>query len=298
VTKALGLRIDVDTVAGAVHGLPALHRILRARKIRASLFLPGGEDRTALAALRILRQPGYLAKLLRTSAFRIYGPSAFAGLLGLGPRRVIDAGPVLADMLAAGDEVAGHGLCHTAWHNGYHRMSPAEVHRQVVSAVADIEQTLPTRVAGFGAPGWQAGFACLHALDSLGLAWGSDVRGTLPFVPMMHGYRFRTPQIPTTLPTLDELPGGLPPVKSDVLAVCQEIDRQDWPVYTAHAELEGRFYPSVLEELLDFCSMRGIEVMPLSGVLQRYLAAGRPLEFHEVVQAPIPNRPGTVATQG
>jgi len=294
--KALGLRIDVDTVAGAVHGLPALSRMLRTRGLNASLFLPGGQDRTVLAALRILRQPGYLAKLLRTSALRIYGPSTLAGMLGRGPRRIIDTGSVLTDMLCAGDEVAGHGLVHTEWHNRYHRMPPGEVRRQVVTTISDIEKVLETRVAGFGAPGWQAGFACLHALDQLGLAWGSDTRGRHPFLPMMHGYRFKTPQVPTTLPTLDELPGGLPPKRADVIGLCQSIDRQDWPVYTAHAELEGRFFPEVLDTLLDFCATRRIPVLTLSGTLRRYLAE-QELPVSEVVQAPIPNRPGLVATQ-
>ncbi|MBM4353279.1 MAG: hypothetical protein FJ109_05690 [Deltaproteobacteria bacterium] len=294
--KALGLRIDVDTVPGAVHGLPPLARMLRARRLNASLFLPGGADRTALAVLRILRQPGYLAKLLRTSAFRIYGPSTLASLLGRGPRRIIDANDVLAEPLRSGDEVAGHGLVHTAWHNSYHSLAPAEVKRQVVTTVANIEQVLGTRVAGFGAPGWQAGFACLHALDEIGLAWGSDTRGRHPFVPVMLGYRFRTPQIPTTLPTLDELPDGLPPKKADLIAVCQQLDQQEWPVYTAHAELEGRFFPEALETLLDFCAARKIPVLPLSGLLRRFLERNE-LTCSEAVQAPIPGRPGLVTTQ-
>ncbi len=295
-TKTLGLRIDVDTVAGAVHGLPVLSRMLRARRLNGTLLLPGGEDRTARAALRILVQPGYLAKLVKTSAFRIYGPSTLAGLFGIGPRRIIDAGPVLKDMLSAGDEVAGHGLVHTTWHNCHHRTPPGEVERQVTTAIANIEQVLETRVAGFGAPGWQAGFACFHALDRLGLAWGSDTRGRHPFLPVLHGYRFRTPQVPTTLPTLDELPGGLPPRKADIVALCQAIDQQEWPVYTAHAELEGRFYPHVLEELLDFCAGRRIQVVTISGLLARYLETNR-LEPGEVLQAPLFNRPGLVATQ-
>src|SRR5579871_732915 len=37
--------------------------------------------------------------------------------------------------------------------------------------------------------------------------YASDTRGTGPFLPELHGRVFSVPQIPTTLPTLDELVG-------------------------------------------------------------------------------------------
>ena len=39
------------------------------------------------------------------------------------------------------------------------------------------------------------------------MGYASDTRGTRPFMPKMRGRRIRGAQMPTTLPTLDELVG-------------------------------------------------------------------------------------------
>ena len=56
-----------------------------------------------------------------------------------------------------------------------------------------------------GAPGWQITAASLRVQDELGFAFASDCRDGAPFYPALDGWRARTLQIPTTLPTSDEL---------------------------------------------------------------------------------------------
>ena len=49
-----------------------------------------------------------------------------------------------------------------------------------------------------------------HALrltQRLGYRWSSDCRGTHPFMPVWNGEVVHCPQLPTTLPTIDELVG-------------------------------------------------------------------------------------------
>ena len=43
--------------------------------------------------------------------------------------------------------------------------------------------------------------------EQLGFSYASDTRGNGPFMPLIAGRRGRVPQLPTTLPTLDELIG-------------------------------------------------------------------------------------------
>jgi hypothetical protein len=51
----------------------------------------------------------------------------------------------------------------------------------------------------------------IHALrltQRLGYRWASDCRGSHPFVPVWNGELIHCPQLPTTLPTLEELIGN------------------------------------------------------------------------------------------
>lgn len=292
----LGLRIDVDTYAGGRSGLPRLLGILSSRGIRCTICIPGGTDRTGTALLRILEQPGYLRKLLRTRAWMLYGPSALTTLAPFSNRRVVDLSGPISRCVSDGHELMAHGFVHTAWHNRYHKMAVSQVRTDMIAAVESVRQ-LGTAPCGFGAPGWQSGFAALKVLEELQLDFGSDTRGVEPFVPTVAGYRFTTPQVPTTLPTLDELPDGLPSSDSDLKELLGEALSQSWPVFTAHAELEGRFFNRVFESFLDSVQASGRQVVPLSQLLATRLAQG-PLPVCEVVQRSIAGRPGTVATQG
>ena len=293
----LGLRIDVDTYPGAQHGLPWLLQQLHKYGAKTSVFLPGGPDRTALAILRIFTQRGYLAKLLRTDAFRIYGPAALTTSLRYRNRAIASAAGPMRMVLDHGHEVVAHGFTHTVWHNRLHDMPSEEVDSHVVQSVDALQQALGTAPVGFGGPGWQANFASLAALDRLHLRYGSDARGSHPFLPVVNNFRFNTPQVPTTLPSLDEFPMGLPPKEQDIKDLFASIRRQHFPVFAAHAELEGRFYRSFFARLLAYCADNNIAVVPLGTLLDEARESG-PLPHCAVFQGSIPNRPGVVACQG
>ncbi len=292
----LGLRIDVDTYVGAIKGLPHLLSRLRAERCQASIFMPGGPDRTGQAMQRILTQRGYLAKLVRTGALRTYGPSALATALFYRNRSIVDAVKPLLQAQVDGHEFVAHGFTHTVWHNELHSMDAQTVSGHVQASVDALARAIGRQPVGFGGPGWQGNFASLHALDRQQLRLGADTRGSCPFLPVMHGYRFKTPQVPTTLPSLDEFSQGLPPTRRDIQALFELIMHQRFPVYAAHAELEGRGHQAFFDELLAFCWREKIRVVPMTSVLQSALAVGLP--SCEVIQAPVANRPGLVATQG
>ena len=94
----------------------------------------------------------------------------------------------------------------------------------------------------------------------LGFAYCSDTRGTHPFVPIVDGEIVACPQLPTTLPTLDELIGAdmLTPnnVHDHLLQLTRpagNITREGGGthVYTLHAELEGMKLTHVFGRLLE-----------------------------------------------
>src|SRR4030095_14146200 len=90
-------------------------------------------------------------------------------------------------------------------------------------------------------------------------------------------------QIPTTLPTLDELIGREPDPVASLLAATASGAQH---VFTAHAELEGGQLAAGLEALLGGWTAQGYEIVSLAA-LRRALDA-RALPRHEVVYGEVP----------
>jgi hypothetical protein len=100
------------------------------------------------------------------------------------------------------------------------------------------------------------------------------------------------PQLPTTLPTLDELIGLHEDVVQHLLRLTANRDH----VFTAHAELEGGKLMPLFEQLLAGWKSQGYELVALEAI-HRSLDVAR-LPRCEVLQGTVPGRSGTLAVQG
>src|SRR5204862_7402942 len=142
----------------------------------------------------------------------------------------------------------------------------------------------------WGAAGWQLN---RHAAwyEERRFAYASDTRGTGPFRPLWDGVAIGCPQLPTTLPTLDELIGLHDDVVQRLLSRTGHGDH----VFTAHAELEGGKLMPMLDALLAGWKAQGYELVALEQ-LYRALDVER-LPRCEVVQGAVPGRSGTLALQ-
>jgi peptidoglycan/xylan/chitin deacetylase (PgdA/CDA1 family) len=293
----LGLRIDVCTFEGLRTGVPALLSLLARFDARASFFVALGPDRSGRALLQLLR-PGFASKMRRTRAIRTYGWRTILSGTLLPARRAADLAEVVRAIPAAGHEVAVHGYDHRRWQDHLARMAEAEVRREMAQAVAVYERVIGRRPEGFGAPGWQCSPASLRALDDMGFAYASDTRGRQPFFPSLDGRTLQTLQIPTTLPTLDEVL-GLDGMDGDgfVGRVNQRLRQDPWPVLTLHAEMEGRRFLSVAERLLACWGAQGVRCLPLAEMAARIRAAGEDrIPVAQIVPRLIRGRAGPVAT--
>jgi undecaprenyl phosphate-alpha-L-ara4FN deformylase len=133
----------------------------------------------------------------------------------------------------------------------------------------------------------------------LGFDYCSDTRGTHPFIPIYKAEIVACPQLPTTLPTLDELLGadGLTP--DNVADRLLQLSRDPPPtghVYTLHAELEGMKLLPVFERLLAGWHAAGHELVSLRDYYSSLELKSLPR--HAVALAEIPGRSGTLAVQG
>jgi len=247
----LVLKVDVDTHEGLARGVPAIASCLAARGLRASFFVVCGPDRMGRRLARLL-SPRFVGKLLRTRVVRTYGWRTLLSGTLLPARPVAAAFPhTLRALAAAGHEVGVHGHEHARWQDRLPRLTAAEVSAEVTQAVLVYRGILGPAPAGFAAPGWRCTADSLAAVDAAGFTYRSDTRGTHPYRPAAGGRVFRVPEIPTTLPTLDELYGRVdrrPAALAE--AILAAIQPGKLNVHTLHAELEGGPHLDVLQALL------------------------------------------------
>jgi undecaprenyl phosphate-alpha-L-ara4FN deformylase len=103
-----------------------------------------------------------------------------------------------------------------------------------------------------GAAGWQMNGYAFEQIDAWGMQYASDGRGHTPYLPVLDGRTLNHVQMPTTLPTLDEVLGVDGIDESNVAAhlLKRTENNPHDQVFTLHAELEGQKLAPVFEQLL------------------------------------------------
>lgn len=293
----LGLRVDVDTHEGLKFGVPRLLEILAQHEMHGSFFFSMGPDRAGAALFNLLR-PGFFAKMRRTRAARVYGLRTILSGTLLPARPIGTAFPeLIRRSLAQGQEAGVHAWDHRLWQDHLLDLSPARIASELDRARAAFRAATGAWPLCFAAPAWLANATSLLHQERFELDYASDCRGHEPFLPQVGTQRLRTPQVPTTLPTLDEALGA---THADAAAFFATIGeramRQRWPVLTIHAELEGGPHAAAFATFLSALRSRGARCITLSTLLAERCAAG-PLPVAELRLAPIAGRHGQLATQ-
>jgi peptidoglycan/xylan/chitin deacetylase (PgdA/CDA1 family) len=296
--SGFALKVDVDTFLGLRDGAPRLLDLLARHGVRASWFVAMGPDRTGRAALRVFRQKGFLAKMLRSGAPRLYPiPTMLRGTLLPATEIAARLPHRLDEIRRAGHELGIHGYDHVRWHDRLGRMDLAAVRAEVARATQLFQDIVGAPAAGFAAPGWQCTEASLRAVDEAGFRYRSDTRGRVPYRPRVGSYPSVLPEIPTTLPTLDEMIGLAGETVDDLVA---KYDGWIAPgalhVHTVHTEVEGARWADHLDRLL----ARVRDRMPVRtlGEIAESLPAIDRLPTAAVERGVLPGRGGTVAVQG
>jgi peptidoglycan/xylan/chitin deacetylase (PgdA/CDA1 family) len=300
-TARLAIKVDVDTLEGFRQGVPALIQALAEQGAFASFFLALGPDNSGRAIYRVFHQPGFLEKMRRTRAPAIYGYRTMLYGTLLPAPRIAPAAPELpARLLAAGHEVGLHGYDHVLWHDRLRRMSQGEVAGQIDQAQAVFAAMTGQRANAFAAPGWQTTWASREVLSSRGFVYASDTRGISPYWPRFGDKVSTLLEIPTTLPTLDELLGfeGCAAADFTRLALRRLSRANSTQVLTVHAELEGGPFLENFARLLKGCREQGVEFVRLGDYARELLAAPDLIPAAPVRYQRLPGRAGWVACQG
>jgi undecaprenyl phosphate-alpha-L-ara4FN deformylase len=294
----LALKIDVDTLRGTLEGVPRLLEVLNKHQAHATFLFSLGPDHTGRAIKRVFR-PGFMKKVSRTSVVEHYDiKTLLYGTVLPGP----DIGKYGADIMRsvrdAGHECGIHTYDHIKWQDYVAAQNESWTEREMQKAFDRFFEIFGTAAKTHGAAGWQMNRHAYRMEQRLGFDYCSDGRGAFPFIPIVNGEVISCPQLPTTLPTLDELI-GIDNINADNVAehiLNLTRDSQTDHAYTLHAELEGMKLLPAFDALLGGWLEQGFALCTTRELFHALDVSTLP--YCEVGQGEIPGRSGTLALQG
>jgi undecaprenyl phosphate-alpha-L-ara4FN deformylase len=263
----IALKVDVDTLRGTLEGTPTLLALFQQLGIHATILFSLGPDHTGRALKRVFR-PGFFAKVQRTSVVEHYGlRTLLYGTLLPGPDIGRRGTPVMLDARAADHEVGIHTWDHTLWQDNVTKRDARWTQRQMRLAYERFEEIFGEKPSTHGAAGWQMNEAALRELDVWGLTYASDGRVRDPSDgPYKISVDGKTPlaciQMPTTLPTFDEVIGidGMDANAAARFLLDITQQRRHNHVFTLHSELEGAKLKPAFETLLKGWQDQGFQI--------------------------------------
>lgn len=271
--KRIALKVDVDTFRGTVHGVPALLDLFRKHEVKATFLFSVGPDNTGRAIRRVFRK-GFLRKVGRTSVVSHYGiRTLLNGTVLPGPHIGKKAGHIIRQTAAEGHEIGIHCYDHVLWQDFVAVKDYDWTRREMLKSWEAFVAAAGRAPATIGAAGWQINRYVLGLEEELGFRYASDVRGRSPFRPELGGISSGCVQLPTTLPTLDEII-GMDGVRADNCwrAILDRSNEtlEHGHVFTLHAELEGMKLMPAMRSLLDRWRWQGF-IMSTLGQLYESL---------------------------
>lgn len=290
----LALKVDVNTYRGTRVGVPRLLEAMQRHRVQASFFFTLGKDRTGRAITRIF-SPGFLSKASRISAWGHYGiKTLLYGTVLPAPDIGRKCADVMRSVRTAGFEVGIHCYDNIRWQNHVVHKDMAWTKREMQRAVDRFIEIFGIASKSHAAAGWQLNRHALRLMQHFGFNYTSDTRGTHPYIPTWNAEIIACPQLPTTLPTLDELINRDGITLDNVVQHLLQMTKNPPPtghVFTLQAEFEGGKWLPVFEQLLDGWKAQGYDIVSL-----RLYAEGLPanLPRHEVAMRTVE---GSIRTQ-
>src|SRR5262249_9279084 len=201
---------------------------------------------------------------------------------------------MLRQIAAEGHEVAPHGWDHVSWQDRIDRLDRLAVRADLDLAARAFTTAVGVAPAASAAPGWRTSPVALAVQDGLGLRDASDTRGETPFRPHIDGGVLETLQLPTTMPTMDEVVGRV----ANVPAALAGAVRPGINVFTLHAEVEGGAHVKTFEAFLGELDAAHVRLARLDDLAATVRAVGDDLPVAPIVRGWIEGRSSWIALQG
>ncbi|MCB9073152.1 MAG: 4-deoxy-4-formamido-L-arabinose-phosphoundecaprenol deformylase [Bdellovibrionaceae bacterium] len=269
--RTIVLKIDVDTYRGTREGVPPLIDLFQKHNAQATFLFSLGPDHTGWALRRIFR-PGFFSKVQRTSVVSHYGiKTLLYGVLLPAPHIGRQAQTYIQQVAQTGFEVGIHCYDHVYWQDNVMNRSVEWTQEQMNKSADEFKRIFSRDAQTHGAAGWQMNEAGFRWLERF--LYSSDTRGQTPFYPLNADNTVSTcMQLPTTLPTMDELLGqnGVDENTIDQALLKLTEKESEWGhVYTLHAELEGMKLLPAFDRFLAGLRSQGYEFLSMGDYYQR-----------------------------
>ncbi len=296
----LALKVDVDTYDGMQDGIPNFLKLFKELGIRASFYVPFGPDASGRAVFRVFRKKGFLKKMFRTNALKLYSLKTMLRGTLLPAPMIGSSFPQLAqDIEREGHEIGIHGYHHVEWQDHLPGMSEEKIRRHYELGISAFEKVMGKKPKAFAAPAWMITSASLGIQDSFGFKYASDTRGKHPFYPVVGGKQFKTLQIPSTLPTMDEMlawDGVNIENFNAQLTLQMKALSLSTHVHSIHTEVEGTALFPVFSAWIRDLKRDGVEFVTLNEIADETLK-NKNAPQTEVRMSNLPGRAGPVAVQ-
>jgi undecaprenyl phosphate-alpha-L-ara4FN deformylase len=295
----VAFKVDVDTHEGLGKGVPRLAEMFAARGINATFFVAMGPDNSGRAIWRAFKNRGFISKMWRTGAASMYGWRTILSGTVLPARAIALAFPqILRDLIRMGFEVGVHGYDHVRWQDHLDHLGERGIESEIDDGLKNYRAVTDATARSFAAPGWRTNSIALKILDTKGLSYRSDTRGQGPYRCLVDGTILTTPEIPTTLPTMDEVIGSKGLITRDEIVrfYLEEFSKRKFNVHTIHAETEGGSHLETFTAIVDRLGERGAHFVQLKDIAQRLSSAELPV--CEVTRITLPGRAGWISAQG
>jgi peptidoglycan/xylan/chitin deacetylase (PgdA/CDA1 family) len=276
-----------------------LARLLANEGIAASFYVAMGPDNSGRAILRLIRNRGFMRKMMRTRAVSMYGLRTVLSGTILPARPIALALPETMRALAdAGFEVGVHGYDHVRWQDRIDELGEPGLRAELEEAFEAYRAIFRVPPRSFAAPGWRTNATALRLLDAMRLDYRSDTRGAAPYRCVVGAETLATVEIPTTLPTLDEIVNrpGLGSSGSIVRFYLDQLRSDALNVHTVHAETEGMGQFEMFAALLRALKERGAAFVRLGDVAARLDRESLPR--CPVIRRTLDGRAGWISAQG
>ena len=308
----LTLKVDVDTYRGTREGVPNLVRIFQEHETNATFLFSLGPDHTGWALRRVFR-PGFFSKVSRTSVVEHYGlKTLLYGVLLPAPDIGRTCAAPMRAVRNAGFECGIHTWDHVVWHDSVRHRDAAWTRTCMSKSAERFQSVFGMKPSTHGAAGWQMNSEAFLELDAMKLMYASDGRadlhedGTLvnpdagPYRVKVKGRVLNCLQLPTTLPTLDELlgrkiGGRLIDIDNAADALLELTRTPRDHVFTLHAELEGQKLAPILEQLLRGWKAQGYTLGSMAAYYEKIQSEKHPVAVSS--WGTVPGRSGELILQ-
>ena len=286
--KRIALKIDVDTYRGTLLGAPALIELLQKNNASGTFFFSLGPDSSSRDARS-------------TSLKRYYDlTTRLYGRLLPSPNIGRQCAELMRQTSALGFEVGIHAWDRVNWEKNVLRAENTWIEAEMNKACSRFVEIFAEKPTTHGAAGWRMNRHALRLTQRYGFSYASDCRGSHPFIPVIDGEIVACPQIPTTLPTLDEIlalePGISPEQAVDRIMQLSESIASEHHVFTLRAELEGIKFLNAFEQLISTWKSNGYQLVTLGDIHSTLDVKTLPL--HTIQFAEMPGRSGLRMKQG